>query len=201
MPGRRVVDGRLVDSKVRVISWRRTTLLVVVVLFLLASNPANEGTTGHILKRLRLHNIVAKWTGRKLSKNTYWNRKTTNYFVMSVREQVSGLQVGAAFTDLKMCSFEDPEWGMVCRKLKSLLSHPGVEWWRLPFDQPPVVLHRVIMVLLAMSSAAVICRVPVHDDALVSMFVPPPRQNPLAWLIQVYVDSMILLYPYVWNRH
>ena len=199
MSSRRVVDGRLVDSEVRGISWRRAVLLVVVVLFLMASNPANEGTTAHILEKLRLRNMVAKLTGRKLLGNPYWNRKTTNYFVMSVKEQVSGLQAGAAFTDLKICSYENPEWGLVCRKLKNLLSHPGVEWWRLPFDQPPVVFHRVFMMLLALSSAAVICRVPMHDDPLVSMFVPPPRQNPLAWLIQVYVDSIILLYPYVWN--
>lgn len=202
MPGRLLVDGRLVDDEAqRGISWRRTVLFVVLMLVLIASNPANEGTTARILEKIRLHKTLSKWMGRQLSERSYWNRRTTNYFVLSVKERVAGgLEIGTAFNSMTVCTVEDPEWGFLCRKLKSLISHPGVEWWRLPHDQPPVVLHRVFMVLLAVACGAVVCGVRTHDDPLLSMFVPSTQQNPFTWLMQVYVDSNVLLYPYVLCR-
>ena len=210
MPGRRLVDGRIVqeNSHRHNVSWRRVALYGFLLLFLVASNPAHEATTARILERFQLDIVVAKWTGRRLSTSgsssgSLWKQrsKTTNYGVAVVQERASGLQLGVAGQSWNLCSWDDADWGLVCRKIKTLVSHPGVEWWRIPWDEePPVVLHRIVMAVSVLACAAVLCQVPVlHDDPLVTMFVPEPRQNPLFWLALVFVDATVLLFP-VWER-
>lgn len=202
MPGRRLVDGRIVENHPpQGISWHRALALSLVVLFLLASNPANEAITARCLERLNLDKWIEKYTGRQFSTdgNSYWERRSTNYWVATLRERTTGLEVGAAGKSWIICSFENPEWGFLCRKLKSVASHPGIEWWRLPTNQPPVVLHRVLMLLLTVACGAVACRAHAPEDALTTMFVPCSYQNPFLWLAQVWIDSNMLLYP-VWER-
>lgn len=215
MPGgRRLVDGRIVvdnnhhpPQQQQGISWHRALALSTLVLFLLASNPANEATTAQCLQRLHLDRLIEKYTGRQFSsieKNNnsyYWDKrnKATNYGVATLRERTTGLEVGAAGKSWFICSFDNPEWGFLCRKLKSIASHPGVEWWRLPTNEPPVVLHRVVMLLMALACGAVACRARAPNDPLTTMFVPCWYQNPFLWLFQVWVDSNLLLYP-VWER-
>ena len=201
MPGCRLVNGRIVATEDRKISWFRAVILSVVLLLLVATNPANERTTANVLDKLQLKSVASKWLNVRFSTtgNSYWERRTTNYFVATIKEQITGLEVGAAGRSVKVCSFDDQDWGVACRKLKTLVSHPGVEWWRLPWEQPPVVLHRLLIALLGMSCCVTLCHVPLHNDPLVSIFFPLSEENPFLWLCQVIVDSNVLLFP-VWER-
>ena len=201
MPGRRLVDGHIVESEPPRISWRRVILLTLLVAGLVLTNPFYEADTARLLERLKLKNTMTKWTGMnfKSGGSPYWQRKTTNYILFTVKERIAGLEVGVANRSFHVCSWEDPDWGFACKHLETLTSFPGVKWWQLPLDQPPAVFHRLSMMLMALGCVAVACQVPIHDDPLTSMFLPSSGQNCILWLMQVFVDSNVLLFP-VWER-
>lgn len=231
MPGRRVVvNGRLVNEGVGAgISWFRALLLGVVLLILVATNPIHEATTSRLLSEWKLDEPLYKLTGFQLSfsyssstNSSYWKRRTTNYIVAAVKERMNGIEVGALQRSITLCTFNDADWGSLCRAAKTWLSHPGVEWWRLPTDEPPLVVHRVLVWWLLGVTGLAACRIlqPGHNyhlqDPLLSMFLPPTTTTTtngtalmattttsvmklVGWLLQCLADANVLLYP-VWER-
>lgn len=213
-------DGRIVEDRPHYfyghISWTRAILLCLLLVGLVATNPAHEATTARLLSQWKLQEPLHKLFGLKFSSSlssnaphSYWKRRTTNYGVAAVKERSHGLEVGALQQSFMVCTFDDADWGALCRAAKSWFSHPGLEWWRLTNKldpskappSPPVVAHRLLVLWLLMMTGLVACHIIVVapiQDPLLTMFLPPQNNSILqiiGWLFQGLVDANVLLYP------
>jgi hypothetical protein len=201
---RRVVNGRLVEfAGGEGLHWRRVLLLTAVLAVLIVSNPAHQDWI-HRHAGPQLSGWLHRSVGGPLPTfSSYWKRRTTNYGLFAVKEQIMGIKLGFLWEQSWECSEEDVQWGGLCRGLRESLCLKE-DPWRLPHDRPALVVYRLGILLCFCTTCWASCATTTifagWPSALTSLFVPSTR-IPFWWMWQVISDSNMFLFPALTRLH